>query len=78
MSGSHYKTRAHIDRQGRPDPAIQTRIQKEAANLLREAKIERMAQAEILADLRARYYPAEVPVPVLRDVNARRFLRVRT
>jgi hypothetical protein len=33
--------------------------------LLRDAKIERMNQAEILEELRARYYPGEVPVRMI-------------
>ena len=71
---SHHKTRAHADRKPDPSKPVQptrrerealmqrTRLQLEA--LLRESKIERMTQAEILEGLTEKY-PKGVPVPVI-------------
>lgn len=57
---------------GPPRPKPTPMARQVVAELLVNAKIERMIQAEILEDLKARYHPADVPVRELVGLRARR------
>jgi hypothetical protein len=71
MALSHHPTRAHVSRQGRPDPAAASKARKVLDALLREAKIEQKTGDQIWDEMVRRHH-RDIPVQVVWQRRAAR------